>query len=67
MQQGIQFPDFKKNFFFFLLCMENYDPIGPCSKCWQRENFGFPGGSDDKESACNAEDLGQIPGSEEPL
>ena len=24
---------------------------------------GFPGGSDDKESACNAEDLGFIPGS----
>ena len=22
---------------------------------------GFPGGSDDKESACNAEDLGFIP------
>ena len=25
---------------------------------WQ----GFPGGSDDKESACNARDLGSIPG-----
>ena len=24
---------------------------------------GFPGGSDGKESACNAEDLGLIPGS----
>ena len=24
--------------------------------------MGFPGGSDDKESACNAEDLGLIPG-----
>ena len=24
---------------------------------------GFPGGSDDKESACSAEDLGSIPGS----
>ena len=24
---------------------------------------GFPGGSDDKESACNAEDLGSVPGS----
>ena len=23
---------------------------------------GFPGGSDGKESACNAEDLGSIPG-----
>ena len=26
-------------------------------------NSGFLGGSDDKESACNAEDLGSIPGS----
>ena len=25
--------------------------------------MGFPGGSDSKESACNAEDLGSIPGS----
>ena len=25
---------------------------------------GFPGDSDDKESACNAGDLGSIPGSE---
>ena len=25
--------------------------------------LGFPGGSDDKESACNAEDLGSTPGS----
>ena len=24
---------------------------------------GFPGGSDSKESACNAEDLGSFPGS----
>ena len=27
------------------------------------ENKGFPGGSDSKESACNAGDLGLIPGS----
>ena len=27
-------------------------------------NSGFPGGSDGKESACNAEDLSSIPGSE---
>ena len=26
--------------------------------------MGFPGGSDSKEYACNAEDLGSIPGSE---
>ena len=27
---------------------------------------GFPGGSDSKESACNAQDLGLIPGLEDP-
>ena len=27
-----------------------------------REKLGFPGGSDGKESACNAGDLGSIPG-----
>ena len=27
------------------------------------KEMGFPGGSDDKESACNAGDLGSIPGS----
>ena len=40
-------------------------------KCWKQccktyyimKNSGFPGGSDGKESACNAEDLGSIPGS----
>ena len=26
-----------------------------------RPMLGFPGGSDGKESACNAEDLGSIP------
>ena len=28
--------------------------------------MGFPGGSDGKESACNAGDLGSIPGSGRP-
>ena len=32
-------------------------------KCYYKSEKGFPGGSDDKESACNAEDLGSIPGS----
>ena len=27
----------------------------------------FPGGSDSKESVCNARDLGSIPGSGDPL
>ena len=30
-------------------------------------NLGFPGGSDGKESACNAGDPGVEPGSEDPL
>ena len=29
--------------------------------------WGFLGGSDSKESACNAGDLGLIPGQEDPL
>ena len=30
-------------------------------------SLGFPGGSDSKESACNAGDPGSIAGSEDPL
>ena len=30
-------------------------------------NLGFPGGSDDKESACKVGDPGLIPGWEVPL
>jgi len=30
------------------------------NNCWVI--WGFPGGSDSKESACNARDLGSIPG-----
>ena len=33
-------------------------------KCVSRHEMGFPGASDDKESACNAGDLGSIPGLE---
>ena len=29
--------------------------------------MGFPGGSEVKASACNAGDLGSIPGQEDPL
>jgi len=32
-----------------------------------RKNINFSGGSDDKESAGNAGDLGSIPGSGRPL
>ena len=31
-----------------------------------RSHSGFPGGSDSKESTCNAEDLGSIPGKDPP-
>ena len=38
------------------------------SALWQNDSvihiYGFPGGSDSKESACSAEDPGLIPGSE---
>ena len=30
--------------------------------CCFKKQWGFPGGSDGKESACNAADLGLIPG-----
>ena len=29
--------------------------------------FGFPGGSDSKESVCNVGDLGSVPGLKDPL
>ena len=32
------------------------------SPALQAESLGFPGGSDSKESTCNARDLGSIPG-----
>ena len=41
--------------------------------CWRRDRLptpvflGFPGGSAGKESACNVEDLGLIPGLGRPL
>ena len=31
------------------------------------KTWGFPDGSDNKESACNAGDLGSIPGWDDPL
>ena len=34
---------------------------------YQLTSMGFPGGSDSKESACNAGDPGLISGSEDPL
>ena len=40
---------------------------------WRRDRLptsvflGFPGGSDGKESACSAGELGSIPGQEDPL
>ena len=34
---------------------------------FQEQDLAFPGGSEGKESACNAGDLGLIPGWEDPL
>jgi len=33
-----------------------------CSYQYGLQNMGFPGGSVSKESACNAGDLGSVPG-----
>ena len=41
--------------FAFLLTLERFSPLS-------RSPMGFPGGSDGKESSCNAGDLGCIPG-----
>ena len=43
--------------------------MGRKSKTEQINDFlyTFPGGSDGRESACNAADLGSIPGLEDPL
>ena len=47
-----QYKQEETDFFFFLVRLEK---------------LGFPGGSDGKESACNVEDLGSIPGWEYAL
>ena len=48
---------------FHLLKISNF----PIMKTMQRSFlFGFPGGSDDKETACNTGDQGSIPGSGKP-
>ena len=43
---------------------ENKSPVGKTPKDQYSAyiKWGFPGGSDDKESACNAGDPGSIPG-----
>ena len=41
--------------------------LGTCLLFFQFLILGFPGGSDGKESACNAGDLGQSLGREDPL
>ena len=37
------------------------DPLGK-GQATHRSILGFPGGSDGKESTCNAGDLGSVPG-----
>ena len=39
-------------------CSQVYNPLK-----YRNIHMGFPGGSDDKESACSAGDPGSIPGS----
>ena len=45
----------------------------PCCYCvlllrpFPPPSLGLPGGSEGKETACNARDLGSIPGQEDPL
>ena len=60
--------------FFLQAILGVINPLSPYIKIWGTENSGkkgstvylephFPGGSDSKESACNAGDPGSIPGS----
>ena len=44
-------------------CREGWQDRSGSRKPTVREAAGFPGGSDRKESACNAGDVGLIPGS----
>ena len=46
------------SYHLYLLIYEPFNYIITCSLKW-----GFPDGSGSKESACNAGDLGSIPGS----
>ena len=42
------------NFFFYFICLFDSHLLNSAS--------GFPGSSDDKESACNAGDMGSVSG-----
>ena len=51
---------------FFFVCLFAFQHRFPFSPYHLREDVvasGFPGGSDGRKSACDAEDLGLIPGS----
>ena len=54
-------------FFFFLAALGLRCSKWAFSSCYMMASLvaelGFPGGSDSKESSCNAGDLGSIPGS----
>ena len=46
----------------FLSCSRNWNFLGDVEISWSLcKALVFPGGSDSKESACNAEDMGLIP------
>ena len=53
------------NIYIHLQCWRPLDQKDPLEKVYRRPTpvfLGFPGGSDGKESACNAGELGLIPG-----
>ena len=54
-----KFPVFFFFFFFQDLELHSFISLNSHARCC----LGFPGGSDNKESACNAGDLGLTPGS----
>ena len=54
------------------ICYLNIDPLGPLTDRERQHvcpnpTVSFPSGSVSKESAWNAEDLGLVPGTEDPL
>ena len=55
LKSGIEMPP--ALFFFFRIALYVWHLL-----CLHKHFRGFPGGSDDKESPCNAGDLGLIPG-----
>ena len=47
---------------YFCYNLESGTKLNLCECNYSKKRWGFPGGSDDKESVCSAKDLGSIPG-----